>query len=183
MLERINLQSGLHSLHPPGLGETTTALMLWPACAGARARWSAAGRAASAAWAVSRQRASHRTTTFWRAHGRLRCAVAPLGCCAAPLRLVHACTCRCMHELKRDSQSPYIEHSRVARSNDVVIVKDSCHILQVKLLLEHGLDPEDWPAALKAALRDRALPPLDLAGLPENSLAGRGAPVSPAEPA
>jgi hypothetical protein len=38
-----------------------------------------------------------------------------------------------------------------------------------------GLNPADWPTQLLGALRDRALPPLDLSHLPERSMAGHAA--------
>jgi hypothetical protein len=39
-------------------------------------------------------------------------------------------------------------------------------------LVGAGLNPADWPTQLLGALRDRALPPLDLSHLPERSIAG-----------
>eukprot|EP00208_Stichococcus_sp_RCC1054_P005882 CAMPEP_0206144260 /NCGR_PEP_ID=MMETSP1473-20131121/23539_1 /ASSEMBLY_ACC=CAM_ASM_001109 /TAXON_ID=1461547 /ORGANISM="Stichococcus sp, Strain RCC1054" /LENGTH=1449 /DNA_ID=CAMNT_0053540031 /DNA_START=323 /DNA_END=4672 /DNA_ORIENTATION=- len=43
-----------------------------------------------------------------------------------------------------------------------------------KTLIKYGMNPEDWPQPLLAALRDRSLPELDFDGLPEKSLAASG---------
>lgn len=45
----------------------------------------------------------------------------------------------------------------------------------VSLLEEHGLEPDQWPPCLLAALGDRELPTLDISQIPANSLAAHDA--------